>query len=116
METTTKTGQDIFDYKKKLEELGLTTDAVYGLFSQIKQYQDTHNSLVQEYAEVARRAQRSIDTMNRGLAVTTMDLVNSNSDRITQLVFTLRTIADALNAMETALDAEINWPDFITYK
>jgi len=114
--TSTKTAQDIFDYKQKVEELGLTSEAANALFTQIMRYQNTHDSLLAEYGQITRRAKSAMDSLIQGKRVSTIDLVNGNADRITELVFTLKTQADTLTTMEHALGVKINWSDFITYK
>jgi hypothetical protein len=112
-----KTNKDIFDYSKTLESLmpEIGPEARNTLFNQIMRYQDTHDSLVQEYGQITRRVQRAMDTLKQGNAVTSMDLVNGNADRITELVYTLKSLAESLTAMQHALGVKIDWTDFIVF-
>jgi predicted translin family RNA/ssDNA-binding protein len=110
---TTKTGQDIFDYKKELEDDYLTDNQRNALFNQMMRYQDTHDSLVQEYNEIARRAQRSVESLGRGNSVSTLDLVNSHAERIAELVYKLKAQADALTTMHYVLEVKIDWTEYI---
>lgn len=114
---TTKTSKDIFDYSKTLESLmpEIGPEARNTLFNQIMRYQNTHDSLVAAYAKVARSAQRSKDNLAKGIAVSTLDLISSDAERIAELVYSLKAQADSLTAMQYALGVKIEWIDFIAY-